>query len=167
VIVIKNILVATDFGEAADAALRYGIALTHRNEATLHVLHVVADVAGRATAAAGVPVNADAIQRSMDAESLRHLESLVPEPHRTTLHTRFVQLRSNTTAAAILAYARDEDIDLVIIGTHGRHGLAYFFLGSVAQHVSRSATCPVLTVRAHAREFIRPDPPQVVTEARK
>ena len=156
---LKRILVATDFGEAADAALRYGLALARRFDAALHVVHVAPDVTGRTTAAAGVPLNVTSIQHSLVTDAHHNLESLVPETDRTGLDLRFAQLTSNTPASAILAYARDETIDLVIVGTHGRHGFAYFFLGSVAQQVSRSAVCPVLTVRAHTREFITPDPP--------
>lgn len=162
---LRHILVATDFGEAANAALRYGLALARRFDSALHVLHVAPDVAGRTTAAAGVPVNVRSIQQALVTDALHSLESLVPESDRQGLDLRFAQLTSNTPASAILAYARDETIDLVIVGTHGRHGLAYFFLGSVAQQVSRSAACPVLTVRAHTREFITPDAPAAVDAA--
>ena len=154
---IKNILVATDFGEAAEAALRYGEELSRKFDAKLHVLTVVDDVGARTTVASGLPIALDDIQRQMEMDAQRALQSLLPEPDRSAYGVQLVTLTSPSPAAAILAYARDTDADLIIVGTHGRHGLSHFFLGSVAQHVSRSASCPVLTVRAHAREFIRPD----------
>ncbi|HEX5214035.1 MAG TPA: universal stress protein [Vicinamibacterales bacterium] len=154
---IRNILVATDFGEPAEAALRYGEELARKFGATLHVLHVVDDVGAHATVASGLPMALDDVQKQMEADAWRSLESLVPEPDRSAYGTKLVVLTSTAPAATILSYARDTEIDLVIVGTHGRHGLSHFFLGSVAQQVSRSAACPVLTVRAHAREFIKPD----------
>jgi nucleotide-binding universal stress UspA family protein len=47
----------------------------------------------------------------------------------------------------VVAYARDEAMDLIVLGTHGRSGVAHLFLGSVAERVVRTAPCPVLTVR--------------------
>ena len=57
------------------------------------------------------------------------------------------ELRGYSTSHLILEYARSRDIDLIVVGTHGRHGLDYMFLGSVAQEVVRKAPCPVYTIR--------------------
>jgi nucleotide-binding universal stress UspA family protein len=162
VIGIKNILVATDFGEPAEAALRYGEELSRKFGAQLHVLNVVADVALNAMVASGLPLALDDIQQQMEETARQSLEALLPDPDRTALGAKLVVLTSPSPAESILSYARDAEIDLIVIGTHGRHGLAQLFLGSVAQHVSRSATCPVLMVRAHVREFIQPDALQAV-----
>jgi nucleotide-binding universal stress UspA family protein len=54
-------------------------------------------------------------------------------------------------APQIVDYAANQDIDLIVIGTHGRRGVAHLLLGSVAEHVVRTAVCPVLTVRAEHR----------------
>ena len=68
-----------------------------------------------------------------------------------------IVMTSSAPAQAILNYAGDHRVDLIIVGTHGRSGLARLFMGSVAQHVVRLAACPVLTVRHPEREFVRPD----------
>ena len=154
---INNILVATDFGEPAEAALRYGEELSRRFDAKLHVLTVVDDVAAHAVAASGLPDRLDDVQREIEADAWKSLQALVSEPDRSAYGVKLIALTSPSPAATILSYARDMGVDLIIVGTHGRHGLSHFFLGSVAQQVSRSADCPVLTVRAHAREFIKPD----------
>ncbi|MGE3513217.1 MAG: universal stress protein, partial [Vicinamibacterales bacterium] len=60
-------------------------------------------------------------------------------------------------AAAIVEYANEAHVDLIIIGTHGRGGVAKLLMGSVAERVVRTANCPVLTVRHPEREFIAPD----------
>ena len=159
---IKNILVATDFGEPAEAALRYGEELSRKFGATLHVLNVVDDLAMHTSVASGLPLALDEMQAQLEHDARQSLEALVTEPDRSARGVKLLTLTSPSPAPTILSYARDAEIDLIIIGTHGRHGLAHFFLGSVAQQVSRSATCPVLTVRAHAREFIKPDALQAV-----
>ena len=60
-------------------------------------------------------------------------------------------------AAAVTAYAQAQQIDLIIVGTHGRGAVKQLIMGSVAERVVRTAPCPVLAVRAHEREFIAPD----------
>jgi nucleotide-binding universal stress UspA family protein len=60
-----------------------------------------------------------------------------------------VQQRSISTAPAILDYANENDIDLIVMGTHGRRGLGHLLLVSVAEEVVRVASCPVLTIREH------------------
>lgn len=162
---LKNVLVATDFGAASDAALLYGVELARRFGARLHVVHVTSDLAAFPNAGAGLPLAVGPTQQALEDEARRELENLLPEPERSALGARLVVITSARAASAILTYAHDCDIDLVIVGTHGRRGLGYFFLGSVAQQVSRLAQCPVLTVRTHERDFIRPDALQISTPA--
>ena len=162
---LNNVLVATDFGEASDAALRYGVELARKFGATLHVVNVTGDLAAYPNAAAGMPIDLGVTQQALDDTARRELENLVPEPERSALNARLVVITSARPAPASLSYARDCDIDLIIVGTHGRRGLGYFFLGSVAQHVSRLAECPVLTVRAHERDFVHVDALQAPVRA--
>jgi nucleotide-binding universal stress UspA family protein len=162
VIALKNVLVATDFSEPAEAALRYGSEMARRFNASLHVLHVVDDLAAGPGPVPGMPMDVGVLQTTLEQDARANLETLVPEPDRTALHTHLEIVVSAWPGQAILGYARDAEIDLIIVGTHSRTGLARFFLGSVAQHVARSASCPVLTVRAHARDFIHPDALQKV-----
>ena len=161
-IALKNILVATDFSEPAEAALRYGKELTRRFDSSLHVLHVVDDLAARPDPLPAAPRDLGALQTTLEDDARANLAELVPEPDRSALHAHLDITVSDQPAQAILAYARDARIDLIVVGTHGRRGLAHFFLGSVAQELARTAMCPVLTVRAHAREFIHPDALQIV-----
>jgi nucleotide-binding universal stress UspA family protein len=56
----------------------------------------------------------------------------------------------------IVRYAKQHDIDLIVMGTHGRGPIAHMFMGSVAERVVRKATCPVLTVRSPEHEFVMP-----------
>jgi universal stress protein A len=161
VIALKNVLVATDFGEPGEAALRYGVELARRFDAVLHVLHVVEELAARPSALPGVLVDSGPLQNALEDSAHASLATLLPEPDRSSVHARLKVAVSNSPAHAVLEYAREARIDMIIVGTHGRHGLAHLFLGSVAEHVSRAAECPVLTVRAHERDFILPDEDQL------
>lgn len=141
---IHNVLVATDFSESAAAALDYGRVLAHSFGARLHVMHVAEPpVTDFLTPGAPMPVI-----DTVPAER-RQLEASVTDDDRQTLKAKVVFARNNGTADSILDYAKQRHIDLVILGTHGRRGLARLVSGSVAETVVRLAPCPVLTVRAH------------------
>lgn len=158
---IDKILVATDFSEPSGAAVQYGTHFARAYGASLHLLHVVDDLATRSMPLAAPVPNIGALQQEMEREAQRQLDRLLTDEDRRALRAHAVVLTSSTPAHAILSYARDECVDLVIVGTHGRSGLAQFFMGSVAQHVVRAAPCPVLTIRHPEREFVRPDALQV------
>ena len=158
VIAPKNILVATDFGTAAGRALQYGLEFARTFEARLHVVHVADDIAARAFPALGTPQpDFGPAQSRIDDEARRTLGALVTADSMRTLDVRPVLLRDHEPGRAILGYARDSEVDFIIIGTHGRTGLAEFFLGSAAQRVVRSAPCPVMTVRASDRNVVAID----------
>ena len=78
---------------------------------------------------------------------VRRLEERLTAEDRTRLHARAVLETSDHAADEITRYSKDADIDLIVMGTHGRTGLAKLFVGSVADRVVAAAPCPVLTVR--------------------
>ncbi|HET6956617.1 MAG TPA: universal stress protein [Vicinamibacterales bacterium] len=155
-IVLKNILVATDFGPASDAALTYGRALAKAFGARLHLLHVAENNFLRPTIADPHALN-EAVHRRLD-------NCLVPED-RSELRARAVLKVSDNPAEDISDYARDASIELIVVGTHGRTGVSHLLVGSVAERVVRTAPCPVLTVRHHEHEFVVPDAKAAVTPA--
>jgi nucleotide-binding universal stress UspA family protein len=77
-----------------------------------------------------------------------------------------VVLTASSPAQAIVEYAKDHEIDMIVIGTHGRGALAHLVMGNVAERVVRLAPCPVLTVRHPERDFVRPDALAVVAQTR-
>jgi len=156
VIPITNILVATDFSEPAEIALRYGTELAREFGASLHVIHVADDLAAHSGPIPAVPQDIGALQTALEQDAREDLQAVVPEPDRSDLRVRLHVAVSKSAAEAIVAYAKDAFIDLVIAGTHGRRGLPRILLGSVAEHLVRSSPCPVLTVRAHGHDFIQP-----------
>jgi nucleotide-binding universal stress UspA family protein len=155
-LVLNRIAVATDFGEAADNALAYGRELARRFDATLFVLHVVDDAAARMMSATGFIYDERATEQAVET-ARRRLETLIPADDRGGLRVELVDLVGTDPAFAINDFARRERIDLLILGTHGRGLVSHFFMGSVAEHVVRTAPCPVLTVHSKEHDFIRPD----------
>jgi nucleotide-binding universal stress UspA family protein len=163
-IVIKNILVATDFSAPSDNALRYGRNLARAFGAALHVVHVVDDLSAHGTPLATPAVNYGRLQTELEAAAHETLATILTEDDRRSLNAEGIVVTSASPAAAILQYARDNRIDLILAGTQGRTGVARFLLGSVAEQIVRSAPCPVLTVREAEREFVRPDALETVTQ---
>jgi len=146
---IKNVLVATDFEPASDAALAYGRALARNFGASLHLLHVAENQFLRPS-----PTDPTLIKTAY----LRSINERLTADDRQALNARAVLEVSDETADAIVQYARAEAIDLIVLGTHARSAMAQVLVGSVAERVVRIAPCPVLTVRHPEREFLVPDP---------
>ena len=155
-IVLKNILVATDFSEASDVALTYGRDLARSYGAGLHVLHVTESLLIRFSIDAPITYLPE-LQTHIEEEARRRIDALVTDEDKATLNARAVVITSAGTAEAIVQYATDLRIDLIVMGTHGRGALAQVLMGSVAERVVRTAPCPVLTVRHPEREFVAPD----------
>jgi nucleotide-binding universal stress UspA family protein len=133
-----RILVPTDFSRASDAALTHARMLGRSSGATVHLLHVV-DNAFLAT------VLADA--HDYEGAAYEKLQRLSGE----NLGGILAVQRSEAPADAITRYARAHNIDLIVMGTHGRGRVAHLLLGSVAEKVARTAPCPVLTMRETPR----------------
>ena len=150
---LNRVLVATDFSEPSMAALRYGRGLAAAFHAALHVVHVVPDSMALpwATMADGLAM-AD-VQKQWEREARERLEQLIPENERPGLAVRLVTLAGDPVRQ-MTAYAADHDVDLLVLGTHGRGPLSHLVLGSVAERIVRTAPCPVLTVRHPQHEFI-------------
>jgi nucleotide-binding universal stress UspA family protein len=149
-IVMTQILVATDFSEASAAAMEYGRALARTFGASLHLLHVIENPFLRPHA-----VDPHTIKNA----ALSHLFDRLTDDDRRTLHATAVLETSDDPADAIVRYAKARQIDLIVMGTHGRGTVAQILEGSVAERVVRLAPCPVLTVRHPEHEFVVPDLP--------
>jgi nucleotide-binding universal stress UspA family protein len=154
-IVLKNILVATDFSEPSAKALAYGRDLARSYDAALHVLHVTEyRLLGYAPEVGFVVPD---LQDDIDRAARRALDQLITDDDRRTLRVTPVLESGTNAASAIAAYAAAKEIDLIVVGTHGHGAVKQLIMGSVAERVVRTAPCPVLAVRAHEREFIAPD----------
>ena len=151
---IKNVLVATDFSEPSDAALNYGRELARSFDATLHVLHVADSIFMQY---GGESYLAPELQYDVEEAARKQLDALLDEEDRTALHAKPVIMMATAKPAAIVHYASQNRIDLIVMGTHGRGAISHLLMGSVAERVVRTAGCPVLTVHHPEHEFVLPD----------
>jgi len=164
-IAINDILVPTDFSEASDAALTYARELASRFSARLHVLYVAENIFLKTFGAETYAAIAPQLQADVVDVAQKQLDELVIDSDKSGPPTTPVVMTSSSPAFAIIDYAKDHGIDLIVMGTHGRGPLAHLVMGSVAERVVRAASCPVLTVRHPQREFVRPDTLTTVAHA--
>jgi len=153
-IALKRILVATDFSEASEAAVRYGRALAEAFGASLDILHVMEDPFVYAPTSEGY-LPPPQFFEEMDSSARERLEQVLPPADRAKLDARLV-IKKGSPFVEIVRYAKNENSDLIVMGTHGRGPIAHMLMGSVAEKVVRKAPCPVLTVRHPEHEFVMP-----------
>jgi nucleotide-binding universal stress UspA family protein len=156
----NRILVPTDFSEPSDAALDYARTLAAKFGASLHLFHVVEDqfVTGPFGAEMYVPHPPGTLSYLME-EAQGYMGRRITADDRTTLRAT-TEIILGTAARTIVDYAADNGYDLIVMGTHGRTGLAHVLVGSVAEHVVRNAQCPVLTVHTRPQPALLPAPEQ-------
>ena len=165
-IALKKSLVATDFSEPSEAALAYGRELARNFGSALTLVHVVDDIMARAYGIdGGVMLANPDVQRQIEASALEQVNAEICAEDRTQLKAAGLFLVSNAPALAIVTYAREEKVDLIVMGTRGRGGVAHLLMGSVSEKVVQTAPCPVLTVRHPEHEFVLPDALVAVTRA--
>lgn len=141
---IKKILLATDFSECSEEAAKYAIELCRYFKSELCVLHVVSTMHYRQYDFAELQIDPNADELLEIAK--REMEDVLPPEIKEELHVEAVTLRG-IPYAEICDVAKQKDVDMIVLGTHGRTGLQHLLLGSVAEKVVRIAPCPVLTVK--------------------
>ena len=147
---LSNILFATDFSSASDVAVAYASALAKHYGAKLYALHVRPPVVNPMTP----PVSWKSLEEAANREA---------ELDRQKLLNSFVELQPEILInegdlwSNIEAIMQETQIDLIVMGTRGRSGVARFVLGSTAERIFRHATCPVLTVSPHSSRGSKPN----------
>jgi nucleotide-binding universal stress UspA family protein len=142
---LRNILFATDFSHAAGTAIPYAATLAKRYGANLYVVHVRRPVNWMLTP----PIIWQGVEEAARIDAEEHKKEILtsfPQVHPEVL------IESGDLWPNLAATIEANDIDLLVIGTRGRTGVAKLFLGSAAEEILRKATCPVLTVGPHSTE---------------
>ena len=146
---IKKILFPTDFSSFAVHALQYAVAMAYEFDATLYMLYVEEVLPY---------IPGDPERKFPDpAEVEQHAHSQMDshlEKHEALTAKRFVA--RGIPADEICEFAKAEEIDLIVMATHGRTGLKHVLMGSTTEKVVRKAPCPVLSVRHPEHEFVMP-----------
>ena len=140
-ILLNSVLIATDFSEASDKALRHALAIARHYGAKLYLAHVVSSLGFTLVGPEAVNLATQIVSR--DASELEN--RLVQSGALAGLRHEVIVSQGNVwdQLGKIISH---EQIDLVVIGTHARRGLGKLLLGSVAEHIFRHAGCLVLTV---------------------
>jgi nucleotide-binding universal stress UspA family protein len=142
---IKKILFPTDFMEDSAKAVEYSVDLAKKYDAQLFIVHVIYEV----TKASGlyVPhVTLDEVYKKMEDEANKEIKRAYIEALRGFQNVEF-RVFKGIPYEEIIKFADENDMDIIVIGTHGRKGLDRLFFGSTAEKVVKNAHCPVLTVR--------------------
>src|SRR5271157_1592372 len=140
----RSILIATDFSEASEKALRYSLALARFYESKFCLAHMVSSLGLTMAGPGAVAACEEAVSR--EAASLE--DSLIQTGALTGIQHKFI-VRQGELWPELRAIIRQESTDLLVVGTHGRHGMAKLFFGSIAEQLFRQADCPVLTLGPH------------------
>lgn len=152
---ISKILCPIDFSDNSDHAARYAVAMAQAYGAELQLLHVIAPPVA---ALPGDQLIPDLVQTNIEEienASRERLERILGDfaDLGVTVQSRVI---GGIPFLEIIRVAREEEIDLIVMGTHGRTGLEHLLIGSVAERVVRKAPCPVLTVKHPQHEFVMP-----------
>jgi nucleotide-binding universal stress UspA family protein len=142
----KRILVPVDFSAPSDAALDYARDVAARFGASLHLLHVAEDPYRALYSAEVFVPEMENLRDEILEDATGRLRDRLREWDFDAVPVT-VEAIIGTPAGSIVEYAAGHDIDLIVMGTHGRGGMSHLLMGSVAERVVRTAGCPVLTVR--------------------
>lgn len=146
---IRNILIPTDFGAASRDALNCARELAAALGARLHVLHVVEQTVAPNYTELCMPPPSEYFE-SLEAAAMAQLEAWVPGDDKVPFRVGLTVGLGMAAEEILRRIDDDPKIDLVVMATHGRHGVARLVLGSVAEQVVRAARCPVVTVKEGA-----------------
>jgi nucleotide-binding universal stress UspA family protein len=141
---VKRILFPTDFSHTGDAALAFATSLARESDGRLIVVHVQ-----EAPLAYGGGEMYYGIPEPTTDELMNMLHDVKPTDPSVPVEYRLV---TGDPADAVVRLAEDDDVDLIVLGSHGRTGLTRLLMGSVAEAIVRKAHCPVLVYKQPARK---------------
>jgi nucleotide-binding universal stress UspA family protein len=142
----RRILHPSDFSRASGAAFKKAVEMAKAGRGELMLVHVVSPVAPVAGEGYISPKMYEEIAASSRAWAQKQLDKLVAKAKTSGVRAKGSVLEGSAHEQ-VVRFARSKHADLIVVGTHGRSGLAKLFLGSVAGRVVAAAPCPVLTVR--------------------
>jgi nucleotide-binding universal stress UspA family protein len=149
----KKIVCPIDFSEFTDEILKYAVNITKKFNAELHLIHIIPNLNYFTPYESFLtPENLVAIEKNIEKEVEKDFEKVTKD---IDMPLKKI-VKTGATFVEIIDYIKEEDIDLVVMGTHGRSGIEHILIGSVAEKVVRKSPCPVLTIRPRGRKFSMP-----------
>ena len=150
---IKKILFATDFSENSRWAFKYALSFARKYEAKLYILHVIQQPSYPLGMYAEISFDAmDKFNRNISEVTEKEMRELCQQ-NLNGVKNYETMILSGTPFLEILRTAKEKEVDLIVVGTHGRTGLDHVLFGSTAEKVVRRASCPVVSVRLPGKEF--------------
>lgn len=150
---LQRILLPLDFSEYASEAAHYACSLADAFHAELHLLHVL-EIRASATPVFGGGLSLTAVTKESRAAAEQTLKSNLDPDWAPPVEVKYATA-DGSPFVEIVKYAKENNIDMIVMSTHGRSGVAHMLLGSVAENVIRSAPCPVLAVQSKRHKFVR------------
>lgn len=149
-LIVERILLATDFSMASEVAANYARAIAKRFSSTVTLANVIdLSMASRSEVAVASQLIAE-----MRRDSSENLERLANDFSGSGVRVKTQTLESRDTASSIVTLAEEQAFDLIILGTHARHGLIKLILDSFAEGVIRHVSCPVITIGPKVKELV-------------
>jgi nucleotide-binding universal stress UspA family protein len=139
---IKRILVPVDFSEPSQRAVEYGLSLALQFNARLLLTHIVSSSTALIYT---FPTESFAFEKEQARYAKSMLPDLIPEEYRERVDLQTI-VKVGEVRSELLGIVKDEKIDLVVMGTHGRKAFERFFLGSLTERMLRKLDVPILTV---------------------
>ena len=142
----KKVLFCADFSENSDYAFDFAYSIAKRDEGLLYILHVIPE-----------DPNQIYMRNMLDIEEIRKIQKGIQEDMNNKYKERYVKkmdngikyeivTKSGREDAEILKFAKDEKVDIIVMGTHGRTGIEHVIFGSDAEKVLRQSPFPVLII---------------------
>jgi universal stress protein A len=150
---LQRILVPIDFSEYSKNALKYAIPFAQQFKASIDLIYVVEPTIYPADFSFG-QIGFPNVEEELRTHGNEELLKLIKKEIGNKVPARKI-VRTGKPFYEISQYAHEEDIDLIIIATHGHSGMEQILFGSTAEKVVRKAPCPVLVVRTGEHEFVK------------
>jgi len=147
---LQKILVAVDFSKESTLAAKFAVSMAQEFKAKLYVLHVVTPLPQ--SMITEVP-DFENFQKQYIDKSEEDLRQVIPQKIKEMIEVEEV-IKIGRHYHVIVENAKDLDVDVLVIATRGRTGLAHILLGSVAERVVRHAPCPVFAIRNPKDKFV-------------
>lgn len=152
---IKKILVPTDFSETSKFAMQYAIEFAKSFNAELEIVHVIFDES-QIVAFYLPQVTFQNLDQELEESAKKQMDDFLASFPDLQGITYTVKMLKGTAFLEIINEAKEANVDLIIIGTHGRSGIEHVLFGSTAEKVVRKAPCPVFTVKPKNFKFVMP-----------
>jgi len=153
---MERILLATDFSENSKWALTYALSFAKQYNAKLFILHVIQQPSYPLGMYAEISFDAmDKFNRNVSEVTAQEMKDLSESELKDFQNFEAI-IVNGIPFLEIIRTAREKEVDLIVVGTHGRTGLDHVLFGSTAEKVVRKAPCPVLSVRLPGKEFKMP-----------